>query len=146
MKSKFSETLQTRELIAETEALLSAHERSLYLSYHLCASDLAILTRLQKKGSKPVNQLAAKVGLTSGSMTTAVQRLQKREMITTNRDEKDGRKVWVEITKKGKQTVRDLTSEREKQFGPIFSSFSDREEKVLVALLKKIRKATRPNN
>lgn len=143
MKPKDSPNLQTRDLIAETESLLAARERALLTPYKLCPSDLAILQRLDKKGSKPVNQIGPKVGLTSGSMTTAVQRLRKREMITTRRDEKDGRKVWVEITKAGRQTLRRVTAEREQQFAPLFASLNDREGKVFVALLKKIRKACR---
>lgn len=143
MKKKDSEALQARNLIAETESRLAAQERTLLSSHRLCASDLAILSRLQRKGPQPVNQIAPKVGLTSGSMTSAVQRLRKREFIITRRDEKDGRKVWVDITKTGKQTLRHLTADRDQLFGPIFATLSDRENQVLKALLKKIRKTSR---
>lgn len=143
MKSKDTDALPTRDLIAETENLLATQERALLSHHKLCASDLVILHRLQKKGSKPVNQLAPKVGLTSGSMTSAVQRLRKRELITTRRDEQDGRKVWVEISKTGKKTLRQLNAEREKLFRPLFSTLSNREKNVLGALLKKLRKANR---
>lgn len=146
MKDKESEIQQTRELMTETEALLCTSERALFASFQLCASDLAILKRLQKKGPKPVNQLAAKVGLTSGSMTTATQRLRKRELITTTRDQKDGRKVWVAISKTGKQTLKELSSEREKLLSPIFTNLSSRERQVLTGLLKKVRKASQTKN
>ena len=99
MKKKDSEALQIRALITETESLLVTQERALLSSHKLCASDLAILARLLKKGPQPVNQIAPKVGLTSGSMTSAVQRLRTRKLIATHRDRKDGRKVRVEITK-----------------------------------------------
>ena len=143
MKKKDSAALQTRALIAETETLLASQERALLLSHKLCASDLAILSRLQKKGSEPVNQIAPKVGLTSGSMTSAVQRLRKREFIITKRDQKDGRKVRVEITKAGKQVLRQLSSDREQIFAPLFTSLTNRESQLLTALLKKVRKTSR---
>jgi MarR family 2-MHQ and catechol resistance regulon transcriptional repressor len=143
MKAKDPEALQARELIAETESLLAAHERSLLSSHKLCASDLAILQRLQKKGPKSVNQIAPKVGLTSGSMTSAVQRLAKRDLIITRPDETDGRKVRVEISKTGKQTLRQVTAERNELLAPLFASLNDREGKVFLALLKKVRKACR---
>ena len=143
MKPRDSEKLQTRDLLAEVESLLATQERALLSSHKLCASDLNILQRLLKKGSKPVNQLAPKVGLTSGSMTSAVQRLRKRELITTHRDEKDGRKVCVQISKTGKQTLRQISNERDALFAPMMGTLSDREGKVLIALLKKIRKVSR---
>lgn len=146
MKNKDSSPLQVRTLIAQTESLLAARERALFASHGLCTSDLAILRYLQKKGPKSVNQIAPKVGLTSGSMTTATQRLRKREFVTTSRNEKDGRRVSVEITKTGKQSLRALTSEREKLFEPILKNFSDREAKILTGLLKKINKAQRVNS
>ena len=135
--------MQARTLIAETESFLVAQERALLASHKLCPSDLAILSRLQKKGPSPVNQIAPKVGLTSGSMTSAVQRLRKRELITTQRDDKDGRKVRVHITKDGKQALRQLTSDREKLFAPTFATLTNRESQLLAALLKKVRKASR---
>jgi len=146
MKAKDSQTFQIRELLAEMESRLVAQERPAFSSHRLCASDLAILARLQKKGPKAVNQLALKVGLTSGSMSTAVQRLCKRELITTHRDEQDGRKVWVKITKTGKQTLRTLTTEREELVSPLLAELSGREGQILIALLKKIRKSSRANS
>ncbi|MGJ8726000.1 MAG: MarR family winged helix-turn-helix transcriptional regulator [Roseibacillus sp.] len=143
MKKKDSEALQARKLITETESLLADQERSLLSSHKLCASDLAILSYLQKKGPRPVNQIAPKVGLTSGSMTSAVQRLGSRDLVATHRDEKDGRKVWVDVTKIGKQTLRQLTAERDQIFGPLFATLTDRESQLITALLKKIRKASR---
>ncbi|GHC43087.1 winged helix DNA-binding protein [Roseibacillus persicicus] len=143
MKAKEPEALLTRNLIAETESLLAAQERALLADHQLCASDLAILNRLEKKGPRSVNQIAPKVGLTSGSMTTAVQRLKRRHLVTTGKDPKDARKVRVEITSEGQAALKALTAERAALFTPLMASLNPRESKVLVALLKKIRKASR---
>lgn len=143
MKANESEALQARNLIAETESLLAARERTLLATHRLCSSDLAILERLAKKGPKPVNQIAPKVGLTSGSMTTAVQRLKRRQFVTTTRDKKDARKVRVVITPDGQAILETLTTARAAIFTPILHSLNNREGKVLSALLKKLRKASR---
>lgn len=143
MKAKDSEALQTRDLIAETESLLAKHERTLLAVHHLCTSDFHILSRLERKGPKSVNQIAPKVGLTSGSMTSAIQRLKKRKFVETCKDKKDGRKVRVQITPNGQQILTQLAAERQKKIAPLMVSLSNRESKVLTALLKKIRKASR---
>lgn len=132
-----------RDLMAECHSLLGAHERKLLAKSGLCSSDLAILLRLGKKGPAPVNQLAIKVGLTSGSMTTAVQRLKKSGFVTTSRKESDKRVVLVAATSSGTAASKAAVKDREALLAPSFNSLSERENQILAALLKKVRKAAK---
>ena len=54
-------------------------------------SDYAVLEVLLHKGALPVNTIGEKVLLTSGSMTTAVQRLEKKGLVIRERSEGDAR-------------------------------------------------------
>ena len=65
------EMFRLRRAIVRAEQSLSEIDREI-LPDGLCESDLAILERLARKGARPVNGLARQVGLTSGSMTSAV--------------------------------------------------------------------------
>jgi MarR family 2-MHQ and catechol resistance regulon transcriptional repressor len=90
-------------------------------------SDFTIMEALLHKGPLPINQIGEKVLLTSGSMTAAV-----------NRMEKDGRCFYVHLTQKGRQTIKTAYAEHEKNLEKIAGALSDSERKELVRLLKKI--------
>ena len=91
-----------RRAIVRAEQSLSEIDREI-LPDGLCESDVAILERLARKGARPVNGLSRQVGLTSGSMTSAVKRLHRRGLVETRRDLDDKRVVWVSVTKEAEE-------------------------------------------
>ena len=105
------ELFRLRRTIARAEQALSEIDRTI-LPKGLCESDLAILERLVRKGSRPVNGLARQVGLTSGSMTSAVQRLLRRKLVETKRDGEDKRVVWVSVTRDAEEIVEHFSRKR----------------------------------
>ena len=126
--------------MARAEQMLAELDRTLLAPDGLCASDLEILERLVRKGSRPVNGLAKRVGLTSGSMTTAIQRLKTRGFVQTRRDLKDKRVVVVTATADGQQLAKKMTQRRAESLLEVFSAWSDRERTVLLGLLKRLRR------
>src|SRR5579864_4316229 len=62
-------------------------------------SDFAVLELLLHKGPQPVNVIGKKVLLTSGSITTAVDRLESRKLVRRTADLTDGRGRIVRLTK-----------------------------------------------
>ena len=61
-------------------------------------SDFAILELLMHKGPQPVNVIGTKILLTSGSITTAVKRLEQRGLVRRERSRQDARVVFVHLT------------------------------------------------
>ena len=133
------ELFRLRRTIARAEQALSEIDRSL-LPNGLCESDLMILERLARKGARPVNGLGRQVGLTSGSMTSAVQRLRKRGLVETRRDLEDKRVVWVNATREAEEIVAGFSSRRGEVLAQVFAKWSERERSVLANLLKRARK------
>ena len=70
-------------------------------------SDYAVLEVLLHKGSLPVNAIGEKVLLTSGSITTAVQRLEKKGLVIRERSEGDARVVLVHLTNEGMNLIQE---------------------------------------
>ena len=136
------ELLRLRRAVGKAEQALAELDRSLLSPDGICASDLGILERLSRKGPQPVNDLGRRIGLTSGSITTAVQRLRAKGMVETLRGEKDRRVVSVSATSGGKELADRLTKRRAGALETIFSDYSSRERELLQGLLKKVRKAT----
>ena len=133
------ELFRLRRSIARAEQSLGEIDRSL-LPEGLCESDLVILERLARKGARAVNVLGRQVGLTSGSMTTAVQRLLKRGLVETRRDLDDKRVVWVSATPEGEEIAQEFSGARSEILAQIFEKWSDRERSILTNLLKRARK------
>src|SRR5690242_9439546 len=68
-------------------------------------SDFAVLEALFHKGPQPVNVIGKKVLLTSGSITTAVDRLESRKLLRRTSDPRDGRSRIVELTDSGRRLI-----------------------------------------
>ena len=101
-------------------------------------SDFTIMEALLHKGPLPINQIGAKVLLTSGSMTAAVNRMERKGLVTRIQDPSDGRCFYVHLTKKGRNTIKTAYAEHEKNLEKISSVLSEKERNELVRLLKKI--------
>src|SRR3954447_6954281 len=71
----------------------------------LCASDFAVLEALLHKGPLPVNALGRKVLLTTGSITTAVDRLARRGLVERQAHAQDKRVRLVALTAQGRQLI-----------------------------------------
>ena len=101
-------------------------------------SDFSIMEALLHKGPLPINQIGEKVLLTSGSMTAAVNRMEKKGLLKRIQDPADGRSFYVHLTKTGRKKIKIAFAEHEKNLEKIASALSDEERKELVRLLKKM--------
>src|SRR5213083_1577999 len=68
----------------------------------ICLSDFAIMEMLLHKGPQPVNEIGRRIELTSGAITTAVDRLEKRGRVTREPHPSDRRARIVRLTARGK--------------------------------------------
>src|SRR5207237_3289594 len=66
-------------------------------------SDFAVLEMLLHKGPQPVNEIGRRVELTSGAITTAVDRLESRKLVRRESHPGDRRARIVRLTATGKQ-------------------------------------------
>lgn len=107
----------------------------------LCASDFAILETLLHKGPLPVNVVGKKVLLTTGSITTAVDRLAKRGLVARKGDPADRRVRQVELTREGRRLVRPAFARHETDLDEVVSVLTPGERATLVALLRKLGKS-----
>src|SRR3954469_11439553 len=66
-------------------------------------SDFAVMEMLLHKGPQPVNEIGRRIELTSGAITTAVDRLESRGLVTREAHETDRRARIVRLTPRGKE-------------------------------------------
>src|SRR5689334_25305602 len=77
------------------------HIRSLGIGF----SDFQALEALLHKGPLPVNEIGRRVMLTSGSMTTAIDRLERKGMVERRTDSNDRRTRMVHLTPAGRRLI-----------------------------------------
>ncbi|MBX7481700.1 MarR family winged helix-turn-helix transcriptional regulator [Qipengyuania qiaonensis] len=80
------------------------------LDHHACGllgisrNDLACLNLLER-GPVPAGRIAAALGLTSGSVTTMIDRLERQKLVERMRDANDRRSVLVSATPRVFETI-----------------------------------------
>src|SRR5437879_11777306 len=76
-------------------------------SLDVCLSDFGVMELLLHKGPQPVNEIGRRIALTSGAITTAVDRLEARGLVAREAHASDRRARIVRLTAAGeKQATR----------------------------------------
>jgi MarR family 2-MHQ and catechol resistance regulon transcriptional repressor len=101
-------------------------------------SDFTIMEALLHKGPLTINQIGQKVLLTSGSMTAAVNRLERKGLVKRIQDASDGRCFYVRLTKRGRKVINDAFSGHQQNLEKIAEVLTREERTELVRLLRKL--------
>ncbi len=114
-------------------------------SLGLCISDFAVCECLLHKGPLPVNEIGGAVLLTSGSITTAVDRLEEKKFVIRKNHKTDRRVRVVHLTAAGKKMISRAFTEHKKAMEQVMRSIPSDERRKLMDILKKIRKGAKDN-
>ena len=101
-------------------------------------SDFAVLELLLHKGAQPVNIIGEKILLTSGSITTAVQRLEKRGLVSRERSTTDARVVLVHLTDLGHDLIEPSFEAHAQDLNVLFEVLDESERSQFANLMRKI--------
>src|SRR5712692_5928767 len=102
-------------------------------------SDFRVLEVLLHKGSLPVNTIGPKVWLTPGSISVAVDRLEKKALVK-RKNTGDPRVRLVELTAKGRALITKTFREHAAAMEEAAAVLSKEERLMLLRLLKKLGK------
>jgi MarR family 2-MHQ and catechol resistance regulon transcriptional repressor len=108
-------------------------------------SDFAIMEVLLHKGPLPIKTIGAKVLLTSGSMTAAINRLEKKGFVKRVQDPSDGRCFVVHLTDVGRGVIETAYAQHEKKLEKMAGVLTPEERAELIRLLKKMGKHAEVN-
>ena len=104
----------------------------------LCLSDFAALEALLHKGPLTITEIQAKVLLASGSMTAAVDRLEKKGLLIRKATPRDRRAKVLEITLEGKRVVVAAFRRHAAELEAAMAVLNSAEKGQLHGLLKKL--------
>jgi MarR family transcriptional regulator, 2-MHQ and catechol-resistance regulon repressor len=103
-------------------------------------SDFRVLEVLLHKGPLPVNVIGEKVELTTGSITTAVDRMEAKWLVVRKNLPDDRRVRIVELTPKGRQLIEKAYAQHEIDMERAMKHFSREDRNALIDLLKQLGK------
>jgi len=115
-----------------------AHARRSVEATGLCLSDFGALEALLHKGPLPVNTLAKKILIGSGSMTAAVDRLEAQKLVERKDSPTDRRARILHLTPKGEGLIKRLFADHARDMERAFSALGGPEKKMFASLLRKL--------
>lgn len=125
-------------LLWKTTKALEVYARRSVESTRLCLSDFGVLEALLHKGPLPVSALGKKILVSSGSVTAAVDRLERAGLVERMGAEADRRSRIVHLTEKGSELIERLFEEHARDMEQAFSFLDGRERDALAGLLRKL--------
>jgi len=123
-------------VIAKSYRALSLLAEQSIANTGLCLTDFAALEALLHKGPLTISKIQDKVRLASGSMTAAIDRLEKLGLVLRKSSPTDRRARVVLLTVEGKRLAASCFDRHAKDLEALMSALSQKEKEQLYTSLK----------
>ena len=124
-------------LMKAHRSMIRHAERSI-VSLDMCISDFGVLEALLHKGPQSVSEIGRRIDLTSGSITTAIDRLEERGLVARAADASDRRARVVHLSRDGKARITNEFARHKEAMDRAAQGLSKAERGTLIELLKKL--------
>jgi len=104
--------------------LLSKIEKEIQ-GFDLNLSEFGVLEMLLHKGEQPVQKIAERILVTSGTISYVIDKLQKRDFVYRKNCQKDKRVFYICLTETGKKYISDIFPKHKQFIDDLFSSLDD---------------------
>jgi MarR family 2-MHQ and catechol resistance regulon transcriptional repressor len=125
-------------VLARCYKSLSARVEQSVSNAGMCLTDFMILEALLHKGPLTITEIQGKILLASGSMTAAVDRLEKKGVIVRRAIQQDRRARRLELTPDGRRVIERIFREHAAEFESLVSVLEDTEKRQTYRSLKKL--------
>ena len=114
------------------------HSKRLAKISGLTAPQILLLQAIRKLEGAAISQLANEVTLSQATVTTILDRLEKRGLIERERSKVDKRKVHVHLTERGIDTLREAPMPLQEHFARQFNDLQQWEQTMIIASLQRV--------
>src|ERR1700719_4289178 len=104
----------------------------------MCFTDFVALEALMHKGPLTITEIQAKVGLASGSMTAAIDRLERKTLLIRRATPSDRRAKLLELTPEGRRVAETAFGRHAAELEAAMAVLNSTERRQLYGLLKKL--------
>lgn len=135
-----SRTEELTKNIVEFYEKLSSWETSVVRDKGITLQQMHTLEILGISGPLRMKELAGKIGVTTGTLTVMVDRLEKNGHVARKPHEKDRRSILVELTAQGAKISKEHHELHNGLTREIVSGLNDEEQEALSLLLTKMNR------
>jgi MarR family 2-MHQ and catechol resistance regulon transcriptional repressor len=128
-------------LLWKASRAVEDHSTRSIARFDMGTTDFGVLEALLHKGPLTVTQIRQKVLLTSGSMTTAVDRLETRGLVERHDDANDRRARVIHLTPAGRKLIAHAFTEHRDHLEAALAGFSREDRAQLLPLLRRLGRA-----
>jgi DNA-binding MarR family transcriptional regulator len=132
---------KTEEVLIALRRVIRAtdlHSKHLAKTSGLTAPQILLLQAIQNHSESTIGKLANEISLSQATVTTIIDRLEKRNLVVRERSQEDKRKVRLLLTDEGKTTLANAPTPLQEQFSDQFSKLQDWEQTLIISSLQRI--------
>ncbi len=104
-------------------------------SYGINSSQFGVLEMLYHKGAQPVQKIAEKVLVTSGTITYHIRALEKHGYVVRTQSDQDRRVFYIDLTDRGREMIASVFPEHEEFLAKELDALDEPIKEQLVNLL-----------
>nr|WP_089153555.1 MarR family transcriptional regulator [Paenibacillus tuaregi] len=134
------ESISLKTFVVLSKAYKAVMDRAVkdMKKYGLSPSEFTILEVLYTKGRIPLQQIAEKILITSGTITYNIDKLEKKKYIRRVPCEEDRRVIFAELTAEGNELFDRIFPEHASTIHALTEGLSADEKQEAIRLLKKL--------
>ena len=114
------------------------HSKSLAKTTGLTAPQMLLLQTLRNRAETSASELAKEMSLSQATVTSIVDRLEKKGLLLRNRSSIDRRKVLLTLTDTAMDTLKDAPVPLQEHFTKQFDALEDWEQLLIISSLGRI--------
>ena len=114
------------------------YSRRLSKQAGLTAPQLLILQAIRNNGEMTMGELATEVSLSQATVTTILDRLEKRELTTRQRGDTDKRRVYAKLTREGLEILERAPTPLQEEFMERFGQLAEWEQTLILSSLQRV--------
>lgn len=114
------------------------HSRHLIKTTGLTTPQILLLQTLRAHGEITIGELANAMSLSQATVTTILDRLEKRGLSYRERSQEDKRKVYACLTAQGRETLKTAPVPLQDQFARRFGALQEWEQTMIIASLQRV--------
>ena len=114
------------------------HSKHLAKTTGLTAPQILLLQNIRDKGQVTIGELANHISLSQATVTTILDRLEKRELVYRERSKEDKRKAHAYLTEKGTEVLKDAPIPLQEHFARQFGDLQEWEKTMIISALQRV--------
>ena len=114
------------------------HSHELVRTSGLTTPQLLLLQTIRDRSEVTVGEIAEEMSLSQATVTSIVDRMELRKFVSRKKSDKDKRKVYIGLTKHGKDAIRNAPVPLQDSFVSQFKNLKDWEQNMIIAALQRV--------